>query len=201
MISADVKANKNKKKSKIWWLYLTNQRQILCNSSSALSWTWGPLLNFLAKWVNFKDSQLSVLGLWPFYVVTICFTYIWCAWLLTLTLYIFNSIHFNLFLLQYLWTTLKSILCQSRCSLEPKIFLRVLCPLNPLLGSQNTPRPPSSVGARYAHFSTDYIHSWYHGWYLHMEQKIGENQKQVFFLKKKSCLKNEWRKYKNKDIS
>ena len=126
---------------------------------------------------------MSGLGLWSFYVVTICLTYILCAWLWTLTLYMCNSIHINLFLLSYLWTTLKSILSQSRCFLEPKNFLRVLCPLNPPLGSQNTPRPPSSVGTRYAHFSTDYIHSWNHVWYLHMEQQIEENQKQVFFWK------------------
>ena len=41
-------------------------------------------------------------------------------------------------------TTFKSILSQSRCSLEPKNFLRGLHPLNPLLrGSEHPPEPPA----------------------------------------------------------
>ena len=45
---------------------------------------------------------------------------------------------------------LKSILNQSRCSLEPKNFLRVLCPLKPLLHWGL--RTPSPTETRYAHF-------------------------------------------------
>ena len=36
-----------------FWVY--SQRHILCNSSSALFWTRGPLLNFPVKWVSFSD--------------------------------------------------------------------------------------------------------------------------------------------------
>ena len=37
--------------------------------------------------------------------------------------------------------TLKSILSQSRCSLEPKSFIRGLCPLKPLLRISKHPQP------------------------------------------------------------
>ena len=47
-----------------------------------------------------------------------------------------------------------------------------------------------------AHFSVDYIHSWDHVWYLHKGHPIEENQQCIYiFLKKQTCLKNEWRTF------
>ena len=73
------------------------------------------------------------------------------------TIYVYFHSTF-LFLLVFFfvpWTViilaaLKSILNQSRCSLEPKNFLRVLCPLKPLLHWGL--RTPSPTETRYAHF-------------------------------------------------
>ena len=38
----------------------------------------------------------------------------------------------------------KSILSQSRCSLEPKNFLKEFCPLKPLMRGSEDPQTPSS---------------------------------------------------------
>ena len=47
-----------------------------------------------------------------------------------------------------------------------------------------------------AHFSVDYIHAWDHVWYLHKGHPIKENQQCIsIFLKKQTCLKNEWRTF------
>ena len=85
-------------------------------------------------------------------------------------------------------TVFKSILSQSRCSLEPKNFLRAFLPLKTLLGFWNTPRSPSSLDARYAHFSADYMHSWDHVWYLHVGHLIEENQLCISIFVKKNKL-------------
>ena len=62
-----------------------SQSQILCNSSSTLTRTQGPLLNFLTKCIHFEDPWLSILCFWPCYIVIICLTLILPALLLVLT--------------------------------------------------------------------------------------------------------------------
>ena len=125
------------------------QRQILRNSSSALSWTWGPLLKFPAKCVNFEDPKLNVLWIWLFYVVVISLTHVLPAWLLALTLCMYASIHIRFFLCLVLnsnnFGRFQIYFKPIRCSLETKHFLRVLRPLKPPLGSQNTPEPPAPL--------------------------------------------------------
>ena len=51
-----------------------SQGQILHSTSRALSWNEDPLLNFPAKCLNFQDPKLSILLLWPFYVINISLT-------------------------------------------------------------------------------------------------------------------------------
>ena len=72
--------------------------------------------------------MLIFFQVWPFCVVIISLIHKLSPWLLALTLYLGTSIHINLQFFKS-WTviisaTFKSILSQSRCSLEPKIFLR-----------------------------------------------------------------------------
>ena len=107
------------------------------------------------------------------------------------TVYVFNSNCWTVII----WATFKSMSSKSRCSLDPKNFLRVLHPLKPPLGCQNTPRLPSSVGTCYAHFSTDYVHSLDHICHLYMRHPVKENQQHmsIFFFEKQTCVKNEWR--------
>ena len=99
------------------------------------------------------------------------------------------SIPINFFCVDF-WTviisaTFKSILSQSRCSLEPKRFLRVLCPLKSPAGvPEHPPRPFCSIDACYAHFSANYIHSWHKVWYLHVGHPIEENQQCVSIIYK-----------------
>ena len=100
---------------------------------------------------------------------------------------------------------------QSRCSLEPKNFIRALGPLNPPpppLRLWNTSRSPRSVDPRYAHISADYFCSWDHVWYLHTGHPIEEYQQRVsIFFKNKlvqrmnediRCITNEGKTAKNK---
>ena len=120
---------------------------------------------FFSKILKFLRSLADFLAALTF----LCCHYIFDSYITCLTLS-FNTVHVyfyspQLFLCLYSWTliiltTFKSILSQSKCSLEPKNFLRVPCPLKTLLGSQNTPRSSSFVDAHYAHFLVDFMHSW-----------------------------------------
>ena len=140
---------------------------------------------------------LSSLAEYPVALAFLCclsLTHILPAWLLPLTLYMSPFIYIS-FLCLLFWTVIlsaasKSILSQSRCSLEPKNFLRVLHPLKPLLGSHSTPRSPSSVDAHIAQFSVDYICSWYHVWYLHIEPAMHKH-----FLKKTNLFRELMKKF------
>ena len=65
------------------------------------------------------------------------------------------------FVFSIIWAAFESIISQSRCSLEPKSFLRGLCFLKSLLRvSEHLPaRAPNFVDTRYACFSSD-VYSW-----------------------------------------
>ena len=86
----------------------------------------------------------------------------------TVNVYLHSHWVFLVFIVLLSSIILKFILNQSRCSLEPKNYLRVLHPLKPHRGLRTPLNPPSSFDASYAHFTTDYIHSWDHVWYLHI---------------------------------
>ena len=88
-----------------------SQSQILCNSSSTLSRTQDPLLNFLAKCTNFEDPWLSILCFWPCYVVIMCLTLTLPALLLALT------------------RTCVLIVLNSNCFGRIKIYFKPICML------------------------------------------------------------------------
>ena len=126
------------------------------------------------KFLRFLAEYLAALAF-------LCCHNMFDSYITCLTLSLCTSIQINFFLLLsrtvFISAALKSILNQSRCSLEPKNFLRALRPLNPPLGSQETPSSPSYVKARYAHFSANYII--FHQLIFAYRYPIEENQQRV----------------------
>ena len=163
----------------------------LLSSNCALPWTTN-FFDVFSKTYNMKREQRSpgpkalrsifskIYKFWRSLFGLFLFHYIFDLYITCLTLS-FNTIYVLQFTLVFLylwsWTVnisaaFKSILSQSRCSLELKIFVRVLHLLKPLMVSQNTARSFSFVNACFTHFSTEYIHSWEHIWYLHIGHPI-----------------------------
>ena len=68
--------------------FLYSQKQILHNSSSALSWTWGPLLNFLVKCIQIFKILSGVSCSFGLFMLS---SYIW----LILPAWGLASIHIN----------------------------------------------------------------------------------------------------------
>ena len=97
-----------------------------------------PSTEFSGRMPKFLRSLAEYLATLTF----LCCHYMFDSYITSLTLSlntIYVSFHSHFFFFLFVpWTViilvaLKSILDQSRCSLEPKNFLRVLCPLKPLL--------------------------------------------------------------------
>ena len=122
-------------------IFQVHSHRLICNPSSNLSWARDPLLNFLAKCIIFKIPSSVSFGFRLFvlllYLCLICY-------LLdsTLTLlYMCIALILCAFIVSIILASFKSIINQSRCSLEPKSFLRGLCPLKSLLRVSEHPPP------------------------------------------------------------